>query len=67
MGGLTLADLFAGSGTTGLSALAEGLRFVGSIGVVALAGSTVYGIVTLVISMLAIGHVSGVPVRSGSL
>ncbi|NTY59029.1 hypothetical protein [Mycolicibacterium sphagni] len=43
--------------------LVEGLRFVGSIGVVALAGSTAYGIVTLVISMLAIGHVSGVPVR----
>ncbi|GAY18402.1 hypothetical protein [Mycobacterium sp. shizuoka-1] len=42
---------------------AEGLRFVGSIGVVALAGSTVYGVVTLVVSMLAIGHVSGVPVR----
>jgi hypothetical protein len=41
----------------------EGLRFVGSIGVVALAGSTIYGIVTLVISMLSIGHVSGVPVR----
>ncbi|MCX2930189.1 hypothetical protein ORI20_07880 [Mycobacterium sp. CVI_P3] len=41
----------------------EGLRFVGSIGVVALAGSTVYGIATLVISMLAIGHVAGVPVR----
>ncbi|TDO17038.1 hypothetical protein EV580_0204 [Mycobacterium sp. BK086] len=42
--------------------LVEGLRFVGGIGVVALAGSTVYGIVTLVISMLAIGHVAGVPV-----
>jgi hypothetical protein len=42
---------------------AEGLRFVGSIGVVALAGSTVYGIVALVVSMLAIAHVSGVPVR----
>jgi hypothetical protein len=41
----------------------EGLRFVGSIGVVALSGSTIYGLVTLVISMLAIGHVSGVPVR----
>ncbi|SBS75986.1 conserved membrane hypothetical protein [uncultured Mycobacterium sp.] len=41
----------------------EGLRFVGSIGVVALAGSTVYGIVALVVSMVAIGHVSGVPVR----
>ena len=43
--------------------LVEGLRFVGSIGVVALAGSTVYGIVALAISMVAIGHVSGVPVR----
>lgn len=42
---------------------AEGLRFVGSIGVVALAGSTVYGIVTLVITMLSVSHVSGVPVR----
>ncbi|BBY61232.1 hypothetical protein MSAR_43680 [Mycolicibacterium sarraceniae] len=41
----------------------EGVRFVASIGVIALAGSTVYGVVTLVISMLAIGHVSGVPVR----
>ena len=42
---------------------ADGLRFVGSIGVVALAGSTVYGIVTLIVSMLSIGHVSGVPWR----
>jgi hypothetical protein len=41
----------------------DGLRFVGSIGVVALAGSTVYGCVVLVISMLSISHVSGVPVR----
>jgi hypothetical protein len=41
----------------------EGLRFVGSIGVVALAGSTVYGLATLVIGMLAIGHVAGVPIR----
>ncbi|WP_179473509.1 hypothetical protein [Mycolicibacterium vinylchloridicum] len=40
----------------------EGVRFVGSIGVVALAGSTIYGIATLIISMLSIGHVSGVPV-----
>lgn len=42
---------------------AEGLRFVGSIGIVALTGSTVYGIVTLVVSMLSIAHVSGVPVK----
>ncbi|WP_431232282.1 hypothetical protein ACQ856_22845 [Mycolicibacterium psychrotolerans] len=41
----------------------EGLRFVGSIGVVALTGSTVYGLATLVIGMLAISHVAGVPVR----
>ena len=41
----------------------EGLRFVGSIGVVALAGSTVYGVATLIIGMLAISHVAGVPVR----
>ncbi len=42
---------------------AEGLRFVGSISPVALAGSTVYGLVVVAVSMLAIGHVSGVPVR----
>ncbi|OYN80729.1 hypothetical protein [Mycolicibacterium sphagni] len=42
---------------------ADGLRFVGSIGVVALTGSTVYGIVALAVSLLAIAHVSGVPVR----
>ncbi|WP_052960284.1 hypothetical protein [Mycobacterium sp. EPa45] len=41
----------------------DGLRFVGSIGVVALAGSTVYGLVVLAVSVLAIAHVSGVPVR----
>ncbi len=41
----------------------EGVRFVGSIGVVALAGSTVYGLATLLIGMLAISHVAGVPVR----
>ncbi|MBI3693135.1 MAG: hypothetical protein HY239_21370, partial [Mycolicibacterium aromaticivorans] len=41
----------------------EGLRFVASIGVVALAGSTVYGLATLVIGMLAISHVAGVPIR----
>ncbi|MCV7020072.1 hypothetical protein [Mycolicibacterium aichiense] len=41
----------------------EGLRFVGSIGVVALAGSTVYGVVTLIVGMLAISHVAGVPIR----
>ncbi|MGY4708745.1 hypothetical protein ACXDF8_04125 [Mycolicibacterium sp. CBM1] len=41
----------------------EGVRFVGSIGVVALAGSTVYGIAVLAISLLAIAHVSGVPLR----
>ena len=42
---------------------AEGMRFVASIGFVGLAGSTVYGIVTLAVSMLAISHVAGVPVR----
>ncbi|MCV7215275.1 hypothetical protein H7J51_08245 [Mycobacterium crocinum] len=42
---------------------AEGLRFVGSLGFVALAGSTVYGLVVLAVSVLAIAHVSGVPVR----
>ena len=42
---------------------AEGLRFVGSIGFVALAGSTLYGLVVLAVSVLAIAHVSGVPVR----
>ncbi|WP_445170179.1 hypothetical protein ACTXG7_13165 [Mycolicibacterium sp. Dal123E01] len=41
----------------------EGVRFVGSIGFVGLAGSTVYGIVTLAVSMLSISHVAGVPVR----
>lgn len=40
----------------------DGLRFVGSIGVGALAASTAYGIAVLAITMLAIGHVSGVPV-----
>lgn len=42
---------------------ADGLRFVGSISPVALAGSTVYGLGVLAVSLLAIGHVSGVPVR----
>jgi hypothetical protein len=41
----------------------DAVRFVGSIGIGALAGSTVYGIAVLAISLLAIGHVSGVPVR----
>ena len=41
----------------------QGLRFVGSIGVVALAGSTLYGLVVLAVSVLAIAHVSGVPLR----
>ncbi len=43
--------------------LGDAVRFVGSIGVAALTGSTVYGIAVLAISMLAIGHVSGVPVQ----
>jgi hypothetical protein len=41
----------------------DAVRFVGSIGVAGLAGSTVYGIAVLAISIFAISHVSGVPVR----
>jgi hypothetical protein len=41
----------------------DALRFVVSIGVAALLGSTVYGIVVLAVSMYAIGEVSGVPVK----
>ncbi len=40
----------------------DGLRFVGSIGVGALAASTAYGIGVLAVTVLAISHVSGVPV-----
>lgn len=40
----------------------DALRFVGSIGVVGLMGSTIYGIVLLAVSIYAIGEVSGVPV-----
>lgn len=40
----------------------DALGFVISIGVVALLGSTIYGIVLLAVSMYAIGEVSGVPV-----
>lgn len=39
----------------------DGLRFVGSIGIPALAASTVYGIGVLAVTLLAISHVSGVP------
>ena len=41
----------------------DALRFVGSIGVLALLGSTIYGIALLAVSMYAIGEVSGVPVK----
>lgn len=40
----------------------DALGFVGSIGVVALVGSTIYGIVLLAVSMYAMAEVSGVPV-----
>lgn len=42
--------------------IGDGLRFVGSIGVGALAASTAYGIGVLAITLLAISHVSGVPI-----
>lgn len=42
--------------------VSDGLRFVASIGVGALAASTAYGIGVLVITLLAISHTSGVPV-----
>lgn len=40
----------------------DGLRFVGSIGIPALAASTAYGVGVLSITVLAISHTSGVPV-----
>lgn len=46
----------------------DGLRFVGSIGIGALAASTVYGVAVFAVTLLAISHVSGVPLaRFGSL
>jgi hypothetical protein len=42
--------------------VADGLRFVGSIGIGALGASTAYGVAVLAVTMLAISHVSGVPV-----
>jgi len=41
----------------------DAVRFVGSLGVAALAASTAFGVGVLVVTILAISHVSGVPVK----